>query len=97
MSPIQKWMTLGAAEVGLSEVPPAVWDLIQQWLVPMARKLGYKAFYPEYRTQRHFSRRSGRFEEEEEDDWGREDGGSDKDAGGGSGDDREEFDFDFDE
>lgn len=68
VSPIQKWMTLGAGEVVLSELAPAGWDLIQQWLVPMARKLGYKPFYPEYSTKRHFSRNSGLFEDEDEED-----------------------------
>ena len=68
VSPIQKWMTLAHAEVVLSELSPAAWGLIQDLLVPMAKKLGYKPFYPEYRTKRHFSRRSGSFEEEEDDD-----------------------------
>lgn len=66
VSPVQKWMTLGEGEVVLSEVSPGAWNFIQSYLVPLAKKLGYKAFYPEYRTARHYSRASGAFQEEDE-------------------------------
>jgi hypothetical protein len=68
VSPVQKWMTLGAGEMALSEIAPLGWELMQQWLVPMARKLGYKPFYSEYRTKRHFSRQSGMFEGEDDEE-----------------------------
>jgi hypothetical protein len=68
VSPVQKWMTLGAGEMALSEIAPLGWELIQEWLVPMARKLGYKPFYSEYRTKRHFSRQPGMFEDEDDED-----------------------------
>jgi hypothetical protein len=45
-------MTLGEAEVVLSEVPPGKWGVIQGYLVPFARKLGYRPFYSEFRTKR---------------------------------------------
>jgi hypothetical protein len=65
-------MTLGEAEVVLSEVPPGKWVAIQGWLVPFAKKLGYRPFYDAYRTKRHFSRAAGAFEEEEGDEVERE-------------------------
>jgi hypothetical protein len=68
VSPVQKWMTLGAGEMALSEIAPLGWELIQEWLVPMARKLGYKPFYSEYRTKRHFRRQSGMFEGEDDEE-----------------------------
>lgn len=68
VSPIQRWMTWGAGEMVPSELAPVGWDLIQQWLVPVARKLGYKPFYPEYQTKRHFSRQTGRFEEDDDEE-----------------------------
>lgn len=54
VSPIQKWLTLGKAEVVLTDIQPATWNFIQDVLVPMAGKMGYKPFYPQYRTKRQY-------------------------------------------
>lgn len=52
VSPVQRWLTLSTAEVVLTDIEPATWRFMQSFLIPMAAKLGYKPFYPEYRTKR---------------------------------------------
>jgi hypothetical protein len=61
VSPLQKWLTLGYAEVVPTDIPPATWNFIQSWLLPFAQKMGYKPFYPQYKTKREYSGTQGRF------------------------------------
>lgn len=68
MSPVQKWLTLGHAEVVLTDMSPSKWEFIQNYLVPMAKKMGYKPFYPEYKTKREYSRTRGGFLEDDDND-----------------------------
>ncbi|KAI8470608.1 MAG: hypothetical protein J3K34DRAFT_251797 [Monoraphidium minutum] len=51
VSPLQKLLTYSRAEVMLTSVPPALWRAMEEWLVPLAEGLGYKAFYPQYSTR----------------------------------------------
>jgi hypothetical protein len=55
VSPLQKWLTLGYAEVVPTDIPPATWNFIQAWMLPFAQKIGYKPFYPQYKTKREYS------------------------------------------
>jgi hypothetical protein len=56
VSPLQKWLTLGYAEAVPTDIPPATWNFIQVWLLPFAQKMGYKPFYPQYKTKREYGR-----------------------------------------
>ncbi|WIA28731.1 hypothetical protein OEZ86_011266 [Tetradesmus obliquus] len=64
VSPLQKWLTLGYAEVVPTDIPPATWNFIQSWLLPFAQKIGYKPFYPQYKTKREYSGRDGQAEQQ---------------------------------
>lgn len=64
VSPLQKWLTLGYAEVVPTDIPPATWNFIQSWLLPFAQKIGYKPFYPQYKTKREHSGRDGQAEQQ---------------------------------
>jgi hypothetical protein len=66
VSPMQKWLTLAYAEVVPTDIPPATWNFIQGWLLPFAQKMGFKPFYPQYKTKREYSRTQ---DEEEETSW----------------------------
>lgn len=68
VSPIQKWLTLNTAEVVLTDIQPATWNFIQDVLVLMAKKIGYKPFYPEYRTKRQSALNQEEEEDEEEEE-----------------------------
>eukprot|EP00775_Hariotina_reticulata_P004076 gene4076-4323_t len=69
VSPLQKWLTMSRAEVVLTDIPPATWNFITSTVVPFAEKLGYKAFYPEYKTRReHNHTPAAWLDQQEEDD-----------------------------
>ena len=51
VSPLQRVLTYARGEAVLTGVPAWGWRLCEEWLVPFAEGLGYKAFYPEYSTR----------------------------------------------
>jgi hypothetical protein len=83
VSPLQKWLTLGYAEVVPTDIPPATWNFIQSWLLPFAQKMGYKPFYPQYKTKREYSGTQGGFADDVTEDhrsWKRRSGKDEEDV-----------------
>eukprot|EP00877_Chromochloris_zofingiensis_P009577 jgi/Chrzof1/4873/Cz15g02130.t1 len=52
VSPLQQLITYYRAEVVLISMSSWAWELVGNILVPFGEGLGYKAFYPEYTSQR---------------------------------------------
>ncbi|KAF8072688.1 protein phosphatase 2C [Scenedesmus sp. PABB004] len=93
VSPVQRWMTLGRAEVVLSDMPPATWEFVQGVIVPAAAKMGYRPFYAAYTTRREWPRGGGGGGgagggEEREEDWEEERDGEER-GGAGADEDSE--------
>lgn len=55
VSPLQRLLTLARGETVLSDMPPATWDAVTSYVLPLVEGLGYKPFYSQYTTRREYA------------------------------------------
>ena len=50
INPLQHFLTVHEGGIAYTFVPPLLRPLVQYVAIPLARLVGYKGYYPEYRT-----------------------------------------------